>query len=622
MNILKIKKSLITIFFAMFLLGLVTIPSVATSDQLVNAPITVRRPDGTLQDQLHRNLLWLIRSMESADFTPDNVYYGVYNSVGSYSYDIEGSREHNLSVDLTRLTYELNKTVVKMKIISSTDPQKIASLAYLQALLLELQAHNTIKIHYAVDSNLKITSTHDRKAVSIFYDKDRSVLDAFDLIADNLTITSQPFTGDEILTNVFMSLVSDEVSGFYNVTNQWIYEDESDGTYLKRFIERLMTREWLTSELGFLFNLKTVNIMRILAGPETQGLSATPAEPMKLERGTFSISQLKIDTLDLNKVGNNLFVKEYDYTYLEHHLLGTLVYNDTNDNGYMDVGVRTAPVGTMDIAYPTIGDEALYRFDVKGIGNREYSAPVTSNNVLEFGSNFTHVKGNLLPLESNQDFSLFNVTTEDHIVDEISTLFHFEVNNDEGSIALKFDYVIGEWDKSPELEGLGLNQLMASTVVDAQKARTIQWRDENNDELNEEFENSSKISRFRFSDSNSEFAEIRLDDIPYLWDQTETINAVGQLIPMNLIDMTYGTISSEADLIRSMRRSTTRKTFLYSISYPKWDGKEIVHDPTFAVVSGTASENTDTEGIIPGFEFASLLLALPLIAITMRRKRR
>jgi len=575
MNILKIKKSLITIFFAMFLLGLVTIPSVATSDQLVNAPITVKRPDGTLQAELHRNLLWLIRSMESADFTPDNVYYGVYNSEGSYSYPLVGSRVQNISVDVRPLIYLMNKTVERMEIDVSTDPQ---SLAYMKALLLDLQAHNTINIHYEVDSDLIITSSQDKKAVSIFYDKDRSVLDAFDLIAENKSITSQPFTGDEILTNVFMSLVRDEVSGSYKVTNQWKYEDGSDGTVLKQFVQRLSTHKWLTRELGFLLNLKGVNIMRTSVGPDYQEFQATPAAPKVLERGTFSISQLKIDSLILNKVGTNLLVKEYDYTYLEHHLLGTLVYNDTNDNGYMDVGVRTVPVGTSDISYPTIGDEALYRFDVKNIGDREYSSPVTTDNVLEFGSNFTNVQGYLQPLENNQDFSLFNVSTEDlHTVEEISTLFHFEVDNDEGSIALKFDYVIGEWDNSPELEGF---------------------------------------------DSTSEFAEIRLDDIPYLWDQTETIYAVGQLIPMNLIDVTYGAISSEADLIRSMRGSTTRKTFLYSISYPKWDGKEIVHDPTFAVVSGTASENTDTEGVIPGFEFASLLLALPLIAITMRRKRR
>ena len=187
---------------------------------------------------------------------------------------------------------------------------------------------------------------------------------------------------------------------------------------------------------------------------------------------------------------------------------------------------------------------------------------------------------------------------------------------------MKFDYVIGEWDNAPELEGLGLNQLMASTVVDAQKTRTIRWRNENNTELNEDFENSSRLSRFRFSDATSEFAEVRLDDIPYFWDQTEMVNAVGQLIPMNLVDVAYGAISSEADMIRSMRGSTTRKTFLYSISYPKWDGKEIVHDPTYAVVSGTASENTETEGIIPGFEFVSFFVALPLIAIIMRRKER
>jgi hypothetical protein len=406
MKFTKTKKSMVTILFAIFMLGLVTIPSVATSDQLAITPISVRRPEGTLQDVLHRNLLWLIGSMESADFTPDNVYYGVYNSEGNYTYPLVRSRVQNISVNLEHFISVMNLTIEKMKTDVSADN---SSLAYMQALLLELQAHNTINIQYEVESDLTITSTQDRKAVSIFYDRDRSVLDAFDLITENKSVTTQPFTGDEILTNVFMSLISDEVSGSYEITNQWKFEDGSDGTVLKQFIQRLSTHEWLTRELGYLFNLRAVNIMRTLVGPDHQEFQATPEEPKILERGTFSISQLKIDSLILNKVGTNLLVKEYDYTYLEHHLLGTLVYNDTNDNGYMDVGVKTVPVGTSEIAYPTVGDEALYRFDVKDIGTREYSAPVTTDNVLEFGSNFTNVQGYLQPLESNQDFSLFNV---------------------------------------------------------------------------------------------------------------------------------------------------------------------------------------------------------------------
>jgi hypothetical protein len=619
MNIQKIKKSMIAMLFTIFILGLVSFPSTAVLEPSMNAPIPIERPNNLLQPQLHRNLLWLIKNMESADFTPDNVYYGVYNNVGSYSYPIVGTGEQNIPVKLGPLIYFLNKTVERLETGTFNDVQ---SLAYLQALLLELKAHNEVNIHYKVDSDLMVKSSQDRKAVSIFYDKDRSVLDAFDLIVENRSVASQPFTGDEILTNVFMSLVRDEVTGSYDITNQWTYENGSDATVLKRFIQKLMSHQWLANELGFLFKLEGVNIMRTLAGSETLSLSATALKPKILERGTFSVSQLKIDALNLHKVDNNLLVKEYDYTYLEHHLLGTLVYNDTNENGYMDVGVRKAVIGTANIAYPTIGDEALYRFDVKDIGNRQYSAPVTTDNVLEFGSNFTDVKGSLLPLASKQDFSLFNVTTDDlHTVDEVSTLFHFEVDNDEGSIALKFDYIIGEWDNAPELEGLGLNQLMATTVVDAQQMKTIEWRNENNDQLNEEFENASRISKFRFADTTSQFAEVRLDDIPYLWDQTEMVNATGQLIPMNLIDVAYGAISSEADLIRSMRGSTSRKTFLYSISYPKWGGKEIVHDPTYAVVSGIASETTSTGGVIPGFEFATLFLALPLIAIIIRRKR-
>ncbi|MHA2166996.1 MAG: hypothetical protein ACXAAT_14140, partial [Candidatus Hodarchaeales archaeon] len=75
MNIQKIKKSMIAMLFTIFILGLVSFPSTAVLEPSMNAPIPVERPDKLLQPQLHRNLLWLIKNMESADFTPDNVYY-------------------------------------------------------------------------------------------------------------------------------------------------------------------------------------------------------------------------------------------------------------------------------------------------------------------------------------------------------------------------------------------------------------------------------------------------------------------------------------------------------------------------------------------------------------------
>ncbi|WP_455139619.1 hypothetical protein [Candidatus Hodarchaeum mangrovi] len=615
----SIKKGLLFIFTISVLLGMTWTQS--TADMEAITPIQIARPQGTQMMQMHKALLWLVANMQSANFTPDNVYYGVYNSVGSYSYPVIGVRERNITLDLRPLIYGLNTTIARLENDVKTDP---TVLTYLNTLRAELLVHQSINIYDKIDSNILVEAVHDRKAVTIFYDKDTSVIQGIAKIKNNESISTQLFTGDEILSNIYLSLVRDKVSGSLEVINQWQFEDGSDASLLKGFIKRLTSNKWLTQELKFLFNIRGINVLQSLLAPDYALFNYPLVNPRVIERNSFEISQLRIDELTLQKVGSNLLVQEYDYKYIEHHLVGTLVYNDTNNNGMMDIGVQNATIGPYNVAYPTIGDEAKFRFDMKDIGERIYSRPVTTNNILEFGSNYTDVKGILQPLSANQDLSLLNQSSELHTIDEVSTLFHFSVNNDEGSISLKFDYVIGEWDSASELQGLGLNQLMASTVVDAKKERFFQWRVENDSIISDENANATKVSRFRFVDSEELFGEIRLDDIPYFWDVSQIeVNAVGQLIPMNLIELTYGHISSQADMIRVFRGTTDRKTFLYSVSYPKWDGLRIVHDPAY-VVTGGEGATSDGTGIIPGFEFTTIFFAIPTFIIIdiYRRKRR
>jgi len=614
----KLKKILIWFLVAASLFGTSIISGVGSSSV---GSIPVERPQGIKMNQMHNGFLWLIRNLQSAGFTPDNVYYGVYDSIGTYGYPIVGEREREVTITLNDLIVLLNTTIDRLEEIGTDS----GTLTYLNDLYTELLAHDEVTIYHKVDSDLSVASSHDRKAVTIFYDNDRSVLDTFNKIKNNETITEQPFSGDEILTNIFMSLIRDEISGSYDVINTWEYENGSDAALLKDFIRRIIDNRWLYSEARFLFRLPAINKMRTMV-QETNSWNASEEDPRVLEYGRFEISQLLINELNLRKVGQNLVISEYDYMYMEHHLLGSLVYNDTNENGMMDIGVETIPVGNYNLAYPTIGDEAQYRFDIKDIDSRTYQMPQTTDDVIEFGSEFENIVGYLLPIERNQDDSLFDISAgQAYNVDELSTLFHFSVNNTEGSTNLKFDYIIGNWNNTESLEGLGFSQLMTSTVVDAHRTRTFQWRNENNAELGDTDENASRISRFRLASAEGLFGEIRLDDIPYLWGDTqEKMNAVGQLIPMSLIDVTYGRISSEADLIRSISGEITRKTFLYSVSYPNWDGKSITHDPTFAAVGGLAAEASDTsetqppsdvESGIPSFEFATVFISIPLLAL-------
>jgi len=620
MNRHRPKTSLFLILFTAVLFGSTVIPSTASSTETTAPPIGVERPQGLFQQIIHKSLLWLIANMDSAGFTPDNVYYGVYDSVGTYTYPIVGEREQEVTIDLGVLTNLLNTTIDTLEDDPDTESE---TTIYLNNLYTELLAHDEVTIYLKVDSDLSVTTSKDRKAVTIFYDNDRSVLDSFVKLKNNETITEQPFNGDEILTNIFMSLIRDEITGSYDVINTWNYEDETDAALLKDFIQRITDNRWLYNELSSLFRLPALNKMRTMV-QKTNSWNASKENPRVLEYGRFQISQLKIDELKLRKVGQNLVISEYEYTYMEHHLLGSLVYNDTNDNGMMDIGVETVPVGQYNLSYPTIGDEALYRFDIKDVASRTYQMPQTTDDVLEFGSEFEDVVGYLQPIERNQDDTLFDISASHaYSMDEISTLFHFSVNNTDGSVDLKFDYVIGDWNDSESLQGFGFCQLMASTVVDAHRTRTFQWKNENNAELGDTNKDATKVSRFRFTSAEGLFGEIRLDDIPYFWGDTqEEVNAVGQLIPMNLIEVTYGRISSEADLIRSVSGDVTHKTYLYSISYPKWDGKSITHDPSFVVVGGEAAEDSDGTGVIPGFEFAAVFLSIPVLALieVYRRK--
>lgn len=618
MMITKLKKGILSFFIISIFMGITISSASGVGDDVSISPIGISRPDGPMMQILHNGFLKMIRDMDSANFTPDNVYYGVYDNVGSYKYPIAGNNERNITVNLGLLKLLLNKSIDHLQDISANS----TDLAYLNSVYAELELHSQISLYNRVEANLNVNSSQDRKAVTILYDKDRSVIEAFDTIKENGTITTQPFTGDEVFTNILMSLVKDEITGTYEEWNQWKYEDGTNATQLLNFVKRLSRNRWMVNALNLIYRNQAMNIMRTMLGPD----HIYEDSARSIERGRFSVSQLKINKLNLRKIGEKLIISDFDYVYLEHHLLGNLVYNDTNNNGYMDIGVKSATIGSYDIAYPAVGDEAMFRFDMEDIETRSYQRPQTNSELLEFGSTFTNVEGYLNPIEKNEDNALFNVSTDSvHTIDEVSTLFHFGVNNTDGSVNLKFDYVLGTWDKPDELEGLSFSQLLASTVVASNVSRKIQWRHENGTDLNNSPENSSKMGRFRIGESEDQIGEVSLDEIPYLWNNTEDVFAIGQLIPLNLIDVTYGKISSEGDMIRSLARNTKGKTYLYSISYPKWSGESIVHDPTYSVMSGTGGDTSSTQsGVIPGFEFGITILAIPLICLIgiFRRKRK
>ncbi|MHA1932800.1 MAG: Heimdall-CTERM domain-containing surface protein [Promethearchaeota archaeon] len=66
--------------------------------------------------------------------------------------------------------------------------------------------------------------------------------------------------------------------------------------------------------------------------------------------------------------------------------------------------------------------------------------------------------------------------------------------------------------------------------------------------------------------------------------------------------------------------------------FPEWYGGEIIHDPSYSAIAAAAAQaesttttdlppGTTTEGVIPGFEFLSTLLAIPPLYALYRKRR-
>ena len=108
-----------------------------------------------------------------------------------------------------------------------------------------------------------------------------------------------------------------------------------------------------------------------LIGPNYVNFNIPLASPRTFSYGKFQVSKLLIDKLDLIKRPMGLVTSNFEYRYIEHEMLGNLIYNDTNGNGYMDIGVKNETFGLNTVAVPTIGDEALGE-------NNDFSVTTTS----------------------------------------------------------------------------------------------------------------------------------------------------------------------------------------------------------------------------------------------------
>lgn len=460
------------------------------------------------------------------------------------------------------------------------------------------------------DITKQVTVTGGR--LTILYDPDRSVIESMESIRDNISLDTQPFTGDETFTFATQYHVTETIWGDISVLNPFTNNERY--SIFGNLPANLEIREainafWMKaigpiySKIQTYLNPQTIqNIQRL--------------QPVKSAWSDFEVSMMKIDNLDFAKLPNGfLTIKNLNFTYITHNAQGLYAYNDTNDNNIMDVGIRTDALSTSD--YYTNTSEAVGRVIFLGFEDRTYQRPTTENDVLSFGRSVTNVNATIIPFGKSVDLAIANETSNTvHNVDEIGTNFHFSVDGTTSN--LKYDYIMGDWTENEELEGLSLTHIITTTVIDLQSSKQInQIVDEDQTALDPTAD-TDKIRKLRFNSGTELDFEVKLDEIPYLWDGTTTETAYGMLIPLNFMNFFGSIMTTNGEMIRSFTLSIYTKRYAYAISYPIWDGKSIVHDPVFSVVSGDSEETEWTDGEdtsktgVPGFELITLL-ALPIV---------
>ncbi|MFQ5977619.1 MAG: hypothetical protein ACE5OZ_05775 [Candidatus Heimdallarchaeota archaeon] len=628
----RTRKSLI----GLLLLGLMilgTLPSVTTEG---TQPRMDRKDPfrgmetGQLMQAMRDGFFNLLVNMKDANFSDGTVLYDYFEPGISepVTRTIDNSGSVEQTFDIQRLNLTITRLYNEFQQRNNTE-----AMQFLEDVIEELDGHTSLTLSKIWDINIERTYELTSKIVVIFWDNDSSVIDHLEMLKNN-EITedrSQPFTGDEIFTVVRLALNRESFSGSRDISINWKYDDGSNATVLQQLVHRLSMPG--NNFSGVRRGDANFHALRLWLGPQREHFASSVNGTKERFWASFDISQMRIRELLLgHRPGMGLFTKSFAFTYLEHHMLSTLVYNDTNGNGYMDLEMQTLPGGRVQVP---LSNETLYRLDLTGIGSQEYSKPVTANDVMSFGFSFGDVAGNFLPYDRDSDSTTINPVANDAIAstfDEFTVTMHFSTDAPKSAANLKFDYIIGELDNAVPMDGLSLSQNFVSTLINSDTVHRVN-RIETEDDAEVEAEGNvtHHAHRIRFRAGDLDSAEIRMDDIPYTWNAAEDINATGQLVPIALMGVMYGRAATQGEWIHLMRGQTTAKTFMYSISYPKWSGLSISHDPTYTLTSGTAAdsgsideeESSDAaeDGFAPGFEFLLILMGLVSLPI-LRRSRR
>jgi hypothetical protein len=338
-----------------------------------------------------------------------------------------------------------------------------------------------------------------------------------------------------------------------------------------------------------------------------------------------------------------------NYTqWMEHYFSGLSVFNDTNNNGIMDIVYHDVPYdwngdGVTDYVSHEIdynASELLYDFYSTSAELGEIQTPtLNEDSQIVWSASVDNINGDLyettpypiMPCYEYCDAAMMPTYEEPFSIpvsiDKLQMNYRFEVN-DEAAV-LKIDQYVGDFsdpithEAIPELDGLGI---------------TINyWSTFSNYVINSEFADGSEYSspstisnampapggKLLFHEGEALRTSIEFGG-NYTWGMDgETYDVGTAVMPMNFYTMNVlptaevATPQPAGDAAPVQAENYwSVNSYYYSSCYSNWSGYSITHDPVFMVFPGTAP--AEISGLMNIVVLASISLgAIGIIATSV-----
>ncbi|MHA2178079.1 MAG: hypothetical protein ACXAAK_06995 [Candidatus Thorarchaeota archaeon] len=371
---------------------------------------------------------------------------------------------------------------------------------------------------------------------------------------------------------------------------------------------------------------------------------------------------------------NEMFRTEDTEQWIQHYFSGMSVFNDTNDNGIMDLVYD-------EIEYDWDGDgeidwvgtemnrtasELKYDFYADNAEVGEIVTPhLNENNQIEWSAEVVDIQGNLMEYYPiNACYCIWppiDPVDQDAIpvtIDALELTFKFETTNT--AAVIKIDQYVGDFTDPDtglipeELEDLGLtlnywSSFSSYTIVPQVPVDPVPGDPTDPIGINgsvydvppttepseqvftdvptEVNETSEVVDGFiQFSEEQTLRSTVEFGGT-YVWGRDGSTYDVGTAImPMYFYDYSYGGRATAAELTSAVAGYGWWQTSYYSSSYANWDGYSITHDPIFSVFPLTApfSASAFISGLIGSSVVVGVigLVAISVVLVRINNERK